>query len=263
VIYYRKLEYLVEDVKLDVDEAIVFLDISDIEDEARHYTLDESGNVVDQDARATERFHPPPPPTTWAERWKHGLAAHSLTVRVAVAIRDRLEAAPPASDDGDPLAPWAKPLAAERGNWTHDAKAFAAYGERGLERAARSMERLLELGIPLTVVVYPWPNQVAAGDRESKQVTYWRAWTAEHGVAFIDLFGEFIDGSEPARAIAANYIPGDTHFNPAGNLRVAEGVLRHLDTARRPLAALPTRVGVHFGSRADHRSSPTLPPRGG
>jgi hypothetical protein len=46
VIYWRKTKYLIEDVKLHFDEVVVFLDISDANDEAEHYTLDEKDNVI-------------------------------------------------------------------------------------------------------------------------------------------------------------------------------------------------------------------------
>jgi lysophospholipase L1-like esterase len=243
VIYYRKLKYLIEKVKLDVDEVIVFLDISDIEDEARHYTLDESGNVVDQSPESLGRFDAAESSPSRVQRLKRLFREHSLTVAVADTLKDRFLGADEgnAVASGSPLGPWSKTLAMERANWTHDPAVFAAYGDTGLERAARSMDLLHDLlrehGISLAVVVYPWPNQVAARDRDSKQVRYWKAWAAARHVAFIDLFGEFIDGRDASMVIPAYYIKGDYHFNAAGHRRVAEALLWEIDFERRPLAS--------------------------
>ena len=241
VIYYRRMKYLLEEVNLQVDEVMVFLDISDIQDEALYYTLSEDGRVVDPRV-ADQPLKPGKPvdttvlgwaPLTGTEKLKLWLREHFLSVAVADQLKDRffpLEAEQPAGNGSDALGPWRKMLKNERGNWTHDAGVFAAYGERGLERAARSMELLRDLlrqhGVRLTVVVYPWPNQIVAGDRDSKQVRYWRTWTAANGSGFVDLFDEFIDGSDPAVTIRKYYIEGDCHFNAAGHQRVAAAMLQ-------------------------------------
>ncbi len=46
--------------------------------------------------------------------------------------------------------------------------------------------------VRLTGVVYPWPNQIAVGDRNSRQLQYWRSWTAANGVGLVDLFDELL-----------------------------------------------------------------------
>ncbi len=245
VIYYRKLKYLIEEVKLHVDEVIVFLDISDIQDEALYYTLNEDGRVVDR--RVVDQPLKPGKsvnatmlgwaPLTGMEKLKLLLRSHFLSVAVADRLKDRffaLKAQQPVKNGADALGPWQKVLEKERANWTHDADVFAAYGERGLERAARSMDLLRDLlrkhDVRLTVVVYPWPNQIAAGDQDSKQVQYWRTWASAHGSGFVDLFGEFINrnGSDPAVTIRKYYIEGDCHFNAAGHQRVAAAMLQRL-----------------------------------
>ena len=48
IIYWRKIKHLLEDVGLRFDEAIVYIDISDAQDEARYYELGDNGNVVNR-----------------------------------------------------------------------------------------------------------------------------------------------------------------------------------------------------------------------
>jgi hypothetical protein len=88
---------------------------------------------------------------------------------------------------------------------------------------AQRMDRIHSMldarGIRLTVAVYPWPEQVLAADRDSRQVRFWRAWSRERGVGFLDFFPDFVAGDGPAnrRAVERYFIPGDIHFNREGN----------------------------------------------
>lgn len=118
--------------------------------------------------------------------------------------------------------------------WTVDDALYEAWGRRGLEAMASRMDRMLALlrarGVRLTVVVYPWPDQVLAGDRESRHASFWRAWSEERAVRFVDLFPDFI-GDRPAenrRAVDRYFIPGDVHFNRAGNRYFAELLIERL-----------------------------------
>jgi hypothetical protein len=229
VIYYRKMKYLLEEVKLQVDEVIVFMDISDIHDEAVVYVLNADGSVVD---------HPPGPgvpirtwtPMTRLDKVSATIREHFLSVAVFDRLRQRFAGKSEQSGENAPMGSWQKLLKNDRANWTHDARVFKAYGERGLEQAAQSMDRLQDLlrkyGARLTVVVYPWPNQIMARDLDSIQVRYWRAWAAAQGSGFVDLFGEFIDGNDPMVAIRKYYIGGDGHFNAAGHQHVAAAMLQ-------------------------------------
>ena len=44
IIYWRKIKYLIEDVGLRFDEVVVYIDISDAQDEASYYELSDDGN---------------------------------------------------------------------------------------------------------------------------------------------------------------------------------------------------------------------------
>lgn len=229
-IYSRKVRYLMETVGLQFTEVVVFIDISDIEDEAAHYMLDSDGRVADQ-PNAVRDFHLAN--TLESGRFgrvKRFLVRHSLTVRLADTIKDRtLLPAVEAPLDTEPLAIFRKTLENDRGNWTHRPDVFDRYGRRGLERASKAMQGLWDslnsAGKKLTVVVYPWPQQVVEADLESVQVTFWRNWADQRGVKFIDLFPTFIGPNRAQETLSTLYIPGDYHFNAAGNRRFAEAFL--------------------------------------
>jgi len=228
-IYYRKVKYLLDDVGLDFAELVVFLDIADVRDEAEVYRLDADDNVV-----ATAEFPPlwlgdVPDPTPSLVAW---LVDHSIVARAARMLwrSARAAALRRATCPGTDIDPLAAVTNVRAAMWTLDDAAFDDYGARGLTRARDSMDRLLavltDYGRTMTIVVYPWPDQIVRGDRDSKQVTAWRTWAAERGVRFIDLFPEFIGEGDPADVIARDFIPCDVHFSLEGHRRVAHAFLR-------------------------------------
>jgi lysophospholipase L1-like esterase len=236
-IYARKIRYLM-DAGLDFDEVVVFLDISDIEDEASHYVLDAEGRVVDRSPEATSRFHVMPKADASAfSRFKRFLVAHSLTFRLADTVRDRLAGPGAGGEAGTTprsVLEWAS--AKDRGNWPDDPVLMERYATRGLANASQAMDRLHEdltaAGRKLTVVVYPWPFQVLASNPDSLQVRYWREWSERRRVAFVDLFPAFVGVADAEKVIADYYIPGDCHFNAAGSRRFADAFLARFQTRK-------------------------------
>lgn len=43
----------------------------------------------------------------------------------------------------------------------------------------------------MTLVVYPYPDQIDRGDRDSLQVSYRSGWSKRHGVRFVEAFSPF------------------------------------------------------------------------
>ena len=70
-------------------------------------------------------------------------------------------------------------LFADRG---HDADYAPLGSAGGIERSVKNMQALADLlkarGIALTIVVYPWPAQLALGDHDSRQASLWREFCA-------------------------------------------------------------------------------------
>jgi lysophospholipase L1-like esterase len=267
-IYYAKARYLLEDVGLQCTEVVVFIDISDAEDEARHYDLHVDGHVSRMIAgqpghgpeyAADEQSPEPVPPTLAAAglvsrtietalQAKHG--GHPPTVpraertpgRFALAARRRsviiraweafaTQWQPQAADELS-LYPQTNP---RRGLWTVDERDYAAFGRIGLERAARHMDRLAALlrkhRITLIVAVYPWPDQLRYDRADSIHVRYWRRWAERRGARFVDLFEPLFRDPDRNATIRRYYIAGDIHFNKEGSRLIATTILEKLATA--------------------------------
>lgn len=228
-IYYAKMRHLIEEERLRCDRVFVFMDISDIEDDAVLYALREDGTVVDAEgAEEVIRGR--------AEVFdlKQFLKENSVLVRLADLIKDRfLE-----RSGWDPLVAdveyeWRRLALHPGASWTFDDEQFALYGERGLANATRAMDALDALlregGIGLTIVVYPWPAQILADDLASRQVEHWSRWARDHDRDFIDLFPAFIrEDRDPRETIRALFIPWDVHWNEAGHALIARELLARI-----------------------------------
>ncbi len=228
-IYWRKVKHLVETVGLRFDELVVFVDVSDVQDEAWFY--ERRGDAVVRQPGADERVFGVTAPMRLAF-WGIG---HSITLRTLYPFVPRGHRDPLAHALDHANLSW------RRGAWTTDAATYASYAPVGLARSDRAMNDLAALlaarGIRLTVAVYPWPVQIFARDRDSLQVSHWREWSRQHGADFLDLFPRFIGDDPPARVYDALFIPGDCHWNAAGHRVVADAFLDHY--LHRP------RPGVH------------------
>lgn len=258
-IYYRKVRYLIEEVGLGFAELIVFLDVSDIEDEAIYYDLDSNDTVVDSPLSPVKDVFTPTERAR-VERdkpLKTRLKESSVLLQIADFLKDRLVEGRP--ERSAPIQPTRSPIGLERSSWTFDDEIYRRYGGDGLEQARHAMELLLEHlrihGRELTLVVYPWPDQIAARDERSRQVTYWKSWAARRRVRFVDLFPSFIRDADPDRVLDRYFIHGDIHFNEEGHRLVAEHFLRTRSDLRTrcdsPASSDRPRVGpVPDGSAA-------------
>lgn len=223
-IYYRKVKYLLEEADIWFDHLVVFLDISDIPDEAIVYRIDDNDRVIGSTKWVDERKKKKKISLTKILRnnsilfCSGYLIKKTLKTEFSGASDEKLKNRELATGD------W-------RSLWTVDDRMFAKFGAEGLRRASENMDRLLDVvrkyGIDLTVVVYPWPDQIINRDLNSRQVSFWQAWANIRNVQFVNLFPAFISGKDGEATIREYFIPSDMHWNESGHRLVAESFLRH------------------------------------
>lgn len=250
IIDYRRTRHLIEDVGLVFDDLVVFIDIGDIQDEVT-YKFDDAGTVVSRERRriAEERANraygkPPLFRSTDVERF---LTRNTLLLGPGYASLSR----------------WLARGPQRAAAWTQDPTVFDQYAREGLALAREHMDALADLlkskGIRLTVVVYPWPDLLLTGDRDSLQSRYWRDWSRERGAHFLDLFPSFFDAGPAAEVVKREFIRGDIHWSEAGHRRVAEAFLRNWTSPKwavgiRPFGSCSSALGSR---RALFRRPPT------
>lgn len=240
-IYYRRIKHLIDEQGFQFDELVVFLDISDIYEEANSVRLDEHDRVIDRELGPTGyRLR------VASEAVRTFLKQSSLMYRFISELNRQRKSSVTRKNtptircldalavvDGD-VRRVRQGVVLERlmtpgSSWTFDEDIFQQWGERGLQTAATNLGRLHDLAqeheISMTLVVYPWPAQIFRRDLDSRQVSFWRSWADSRGVPFLNLFPAFIDGSDPLETYASYFIPCDVHWNAAGHEYVAQKFL--------------------------------------
>lgn len=223
-IYYKKIKHLL-DLGLKFDEVVLLSDSSDVEDEASSYFC------IDDDPKYGKFCTTPsgalPGPAIKRDFFiDHFVVTNRLRVTIKRWILTKLGNKRHAIE-GDH----------NRIGWTAANPDPAKYRPLGVEGGvARSLENMGKLsdllagrGIPLTIVVYPWAQQIAQGDRDSKQVQLWRNFCPTRCKAFIDLFPAFFAAADRDKDWYEHlYILGDDHFSAAGNRMLYEELTKQI-----------------------------------
>jgi len=221
-----KLRQLLVEQGLRVDRVVLCLDISDLKDEF-YYEEGADGKV---------RQIPYGPFANRAEKlrsidavcaWLEANVEKNFVIIGAVVRNLRLQwrrhASPTGVTEYDAIPDWAY-------NWPDYRGEHSALVEQGLKKIKAELSRLAselrDRNVALTLVVYPWPQQVRAATRPSRAETEWGAWAREHGVQFISLFPVFVNDTPPEEVIARYYWKNDAHWNEEGHRLVAEALLQ-------------------------------------
>jgi lysophospholipase L1-like esterase len=223
-IYYAKIKYLL-DKGLQFDEVVLLSDSSDVEDEASSYFC------IDEDPNYRKFCNTPPGSVPQPAIKRDFFIDHfAVTNRVRLIVKrwfqTRLGNKRHAINDDH-----------NRIGWTTDhpdPEKYRPLGVAGgIARSLANMTRLSDLlasrNIPLTIVVYPWAQQIAQNDRDSKQVRLWRDFCPGHCKAFIDLFPAIFAASDADKDWYEHlYIVGDDHFSALGNRLMSRELAKRL-----------------------------------
>ncbi len=207
IIYHRKIRAAAQRLGVKPAEIFVFLDLSDIDDEANVYRVAEDGTV---------KYATTSEPTNQLPFDLVQFLINNLTT--ARLLHDLYLTS---------MFSYSLSIGRPRARWTVDNALLESWGKRGLELASANLDKVVglcrEWQCRLTLIVYPWPDNIVEHDKDSIQVRYWRAWAAERGVRFIDGFAPFF--REPAdEALRRYYFAGDVHFTEQGNRLLYQAV---------------------------------------
>ena len=220
------------------DEVIVFIDVSDAQDEAAFFhDTDSSGAVAIASGKLSK--------STWYSNLRLGVNNHLLlTNEVFDFIEKDLVGFGWYHLD---LGHGGNEFDLERSAWTYrkvsdDEPYETGYAPLGLERGVEKEKAKMDIlwrelkaqDIPISVVVYPWPAQLAHDNVDSRQVRLWRDWCEGKCTRFITLFPAFFaikdacPRFQPGCWYLSHFIFGDTHFNSAGDAVVANVIEKSL-----------------------------------
>lgn len=210
-IYYAKINELIK-LGYKFKKIIVFIDISDIQDEAISYRLQEDRVIPFGEFSKNYYF----------KRYINDLFPITYNSLLNLRYLKNLFSKQAAQD----ISIYSREY--ERAGWTWGVQ--SGYGdvgiEGGIQLALESMNKLYLLlnknKINLVVAVYPWPGQLLYDKPDSKQVSIWKNFCINKCHQFIDLFPLIFSQSNSIDDIIEKYyIRNDVHFNKNGNSLIA------------------------------------------
>jgi hypothetical protein len=229
--YYEKLKYFLG-LGLRFDEAIVYIDISDVQDETMYY-YDEHGVLQLAGVHGAQQLAG----NIWSGGKKKAWWESAFYVADFLHQVWRYKKVTWLTEHGS-LQDFMQPGYAysrdfKRASWTYDADA-SDYGSMGIEgsieKEKQQMDRLYDAlsrqGIALSVGVYPWPQQLLYDVENSRQAQIWRDWCVGKCKQFFDHFPTLFHYKESDPDFVKDlFIWGDVHLNARGHQILADDLI--------------------------------------
>jgi len=236
-IYFKKTEHYINQ-GYTFDQAIIFLDVSDIFDEL-FIKFDEQGNIL-----------------TFEETKKRGylkksfymlgrfLRDNTITFRFLNIISDKTEISKnyiklkfktakylnkDFFDTKRNDVMFYRMTHVDRGYWTFNNQKFLEV-QNGLAQAEKYLKMLFKLlkenDISSTLVVYPWPAQIHYGDNYHEK--HWKDFSKQLDIKFISLYESF-KSDDSKNFIMNNFLYGDVHWNQNGTNLVFDTIIKNIN----------------------------------
>ena len=213
IIYKKKIKFFLEKKIINPMEVIVFLDISDMEDEFYYYNCKNNRSVCSKYDDIT------PNNDKKIIREKIYFPIFKKTKRIIRLTKRKFF---------PKIHTYEKDF--NRSSWTYLKNNNKV--DIGIAKAIQNMTELhlyLESkNIPMSLVVYPWPGQILYDKQDSLQVSIWREFCATRCKKYIDLFPLFfeeIDILSKKEIVNKYYLKNDIHFNKTGNKKIFDKLL--------------------------------------
>lgn len=223
ILFKARLKYLFDQQGLEVDRVVALIDISDVMQEL---TFQEKPDSSVQEHPLFPEHYEEISAYNRREGWIRENIENQFTILGVLGRNLRIWWRDYCSGLGvrkyDQVQTWAYV-------WPDYQGPYEPLIEKGLGLAQRHMtevvEDLRQRGILLTVVVYPWPQQLSRLSRPSRAETVWADWAEQNRASFISLFPDFSELGD-AEFIRENYfLQNDSHWNERGHAKVAELLL--------------------------------------
>lgn len=233
-LYFLKIQYLINNVKLKFNKLVVFIDMSDIQDEIvyKNYVPDEHDPGKSLGYYARYYMIKYSVIGNMADRIRSKIFKKGERGKLFLADEELLDSFDKVPTVTEPLLygvwPYYEDFLMQRSLWYLESN-YEKWGREGSVLADYYMSKLIKLckehNIEVTIAVYPWPQQVKEGLVKNKHVLFWHKFAIKHGIKFLNLFPLFMQ-LNPEISIKQFYFPGDVHFNEAGHMVIAREYLK-------------------------------------
>ena len=231
IIYWKKIEHLIKVEKLEFNELVVFIDISDNQDEVERYELNSGRVIYQQEIAEVESLK---------KKIKSFINNNFIitykisdfvfdTLRLNTEERKRKEIIQKMEETQNFWMNFIN-FSHNRDKWTIDNQAYEQYGKEGIVKMSKYMKKLKKLldihNIKMIIAVYPWVSQIWYEDLNSLQVKIWKEFSRENNIKFINFFPHMvkkgISENQKLDILKKYYIPYDLHFNKNGNQLISK-----------------------------------------
>ena len=235
-IYFKKTEfYLNKGYKFD--QALVFLDVSDIYDEL-FIKFDDNDDILTYEERKNRSF---------AKKNFYALGRflrdHTITFRFLNVVSDKTEIiknylklkAKTAKelnrsffDTNQKDVMFYRMTHIDRGFWTFNEQKFNEIQE-GLKQSKEYLIKLFDLlkenDISSTLIIYPWPTQILYGDDYHQKI--WEKFAKQQQIDFVNMY-EYFNSENKEKFILENFLYGDIHWNKKGTKVIFDNLIKKI-----------------------------------
>jgi hypothetical protein len=226
-IYFAKLNYLINSKEFNIKKVVLVPDISDIQDEATKYYLDENNIVKEMNEKIS--FTDLPQTAENQKKSYNFLRKFPITFTLLrnLYYYDLLR----------PIYRYKRNY--DRAEWTYNLSS-SSYGEMGVENSIKKSIKLLEKthkllkknNIDLSIVAFPQPSQILYDKEDSLHVEMLKNFCVERCKEFVNLypiFFKFKNSMSDNDIIKKFYLKGDMHLNKEGNKIIAAKIIKDIN----------------------------------
>jgi hypothetical protein len=241
-IYYSKLKYFIEKKKIKFNHIIIAPDISDIQDEALTYKLCNDGRTIAKEysecIKNELRKKIQNKVSTFVSAYLPNSKIFYFIIKDLLRnFRDFLKNEPKINEKLNIIQH--NENFEDRGGWTYNLDSNS-YGKLGAKSAIQTtelnMKKIYDLlnknNIKLSIVVYPWPNQLKNDVEDHLHVKMWREFCVKKCEHFIDAnapFYRYMEKNGFNKTKNHFYMKNDVHFNVNGNKLISDTILKNIN----------------------------------
>jgi hypothetical protein len=229
-IYRSKIEYYLEKEEITFNHVFVFIDISDIQDEAINYERLINKRVVSRDRDTA--YKNGNMPIIKMQNQNKLLTVNNFLQKNFPLTREFLSILYYLSSKKDRGLEYG--LINNRAEWTYNPQS-EYYGDKGVQfgidtsihQMGELYKLLKEKNINLSVGIYPWPNQLKYDLVNNLQAKIWSDFCKNKCSYFFNTmpaFFKYLKSNGDVKTYQDLYIYGDMHFNKNGNKVIFEEI---------------------------------------